>query len=715
MRKLFMLAFMLIVGAVWGFSIAEYLSPNESAGNVTYLDMVGPDGAYVVYYLNNEPMMMVHDGKIVHDNETVKVVLEQYYFKKDFPNSEELTEIINTALEFNESRKNVHTSGLELSEPPEKMCWRYTGLVVRRCDINEEEYHPCRSSCGASPICKGSILEGGITSAEHSTTDFLDSILSFQTEVDGIDTDINTIVSVAERLKGLEYSEFSSNSLDDLSHLIDAAKNINMRYEKMEGNILFKDLLEGVSGLQSYCAPLNYSSEAADKLKVLANMYDARTADLYSVDEISDEIINRTLYREQLKVHIEAENKYNARFNAMDAKYSDLYTKYVKTSKYVNDSSLKDDIETLKKKKDSARDDIYKGNFSKADLTIKQFDILAANFDAKIGNYFNETSKIEELQGLAEKKIIIAEWDVGIDNLLFGLGQQLNDVKMRKSALDTKIAGKLLPEELGNVTQQYADLVAEIDEIIQTKRDHAFDALLGEVVSATNTYSNTLASTYTSVTGGNYQQRKQVRDFVFPATLVMVDLVAIGAFIAAFIYMVASGRVRLHRIAAMMWSLIFIAFFTAVAGGSIASYLLINEKINKASFDTFYFELLAANETAVVVDERAGEVSDKCATMLTGLFNGQMNKTVYVYRYGLDGCELKEIVGGNSTNSTTTSKMSVDVCDEQLERMPRVTVRKADNDSTTFAVKCSVSTLISGSDEYMEQCKLGVILDEVVK
>jgi hypothetical protein len=99
-KELLILVFLSSIG--WCFNIADYLSPNESVKNITYVDMVGPEGAYVTYYYENIPIMIVHNGKIVEDAKVVREVLERYYFKKDFLDEEELAHNQNMTYSVNE-------------------------------------------------------------------------------------------------------------------------------------------------------------------------------------------------------------------------------------------------------------------------------------------------------------------------------------------------------------------------------------------------------------------------------------------------------------------------------------------------------------------------------------------------------------------------------------------------------------------------------------
>ncbi|MCX8200108.1 MAG: hypothetical protein N3G76_01430 [Candidatus Micrarchaeota archaeon] len=709
MRRILVLL-LLIVSLGWSFNIQEYLSPNESAKSVAYLDMVGPDGAYVMYYVNNEPIMLVQGEQIVENKEIMVAVLERYFFNKDFPKASELKEIRDKWLEFNKSRSyTFNNEYIKEFYPPEKYCKQLTGLTVRHCNKNETYFHPCMMSCGAVPICKGSILEGGITSLQKTTKDFLDGILSLDEETMKLDMYGEQISTITTRLENAKYSDYNAQMKKDIDTLVLAMEGIEASATKIENNILFSDLLPA-AGLQPYCGPTNYSDEAQAWLTSKAKSIKSRTINLFNVDAIATKILEKTAQRKELKAKMKTTTEYNSKFSKIDNTYNELYAKYVKVSRYVKDDDLARDIETLRAKKDSVRDDIYVGNYNKADLTIKQFDILAGTFRAKVDDYFNRTSRIDEYKVLADKKFIMAEWDIEASNIF--LGQQLQDVKVKRAALDERLAAKIKPEELDAAAEEYGQIVSEVDEIIKAKKEHALDTALDKVVAASNSYSDALASLYAGTGEGSYQQKKQVREYVLPATLIMVDLVAIGAFIAAFVYMVGSGRIRLRKIAAVLWSFIFIAFFMAVAGGSIASYMLIDQKTNKASFDSFYTYLESENTTAIIIDARSGSISESCALSLKKTLESQMNKTVYLYRYELDGCKLVNYSANATAPANAKEKISVDACEEMMGQTPRIFLKSAQEDSTTFAVKYYPSATVSGSADYMQMCLLNTILEE---
>ncbi|MEM3364517.1 MAG: hypothetical protein QXS93_03340 [Candidatus Micrarchaeia archaeon] len=709
MRRAFILL-LLIVSLGWSFNIQEYLSPNESVKSVTYLDMVGPDGAYVMYYVDNEPIMLVKGDQIVENKEILVAVLEGYFFNKDFPKASELQEIHEKWLEFNKSRSyTFNNEYVREFYPPEKYCKQLTGLTVRHCNKNETNFHPCITSCGAVPICRGSILEGGITSLQKTTRDFLDGIMSLDDETMNLDRYGSQISEITEKLEGIKYSNYNAQTRKDIEVLVAAMEGIEVSATKIENNILFSDLLPA-AGLQPYCGPTNYSKDAQAWLTAKAKTIKSRTYNLFHVDSIATRVLEKTAQRKELKDKMKTTNEYSSKFNRIDGIYNDLYAKYVKVSKYVKDDTLTGDIETLRAKKDSVRDDIYIGNYNRADLTIKQFDVLAETFSSRVNEYYNKTNKIDEYKTLADKKFIMAEWDIEATNIF--LGQQLQDAKAKRTALDERLAAKIDPEELDMIIQEYEEIIKDVDEIIKAKREHALDTIMSKVVAASNSYSDMLASAYAGANEGSFQQRRQVREYVLPATLVVVDLVAIGIFIAAFVYMVGSGRIRLRKIAAVLWSFIFIAFFMAVAGSSIASYMLIDQKTNKASFDSFYTYVVGSDSAVIVIDTKSGSVNEECARELKSTMERQMNKTVYLYKYTLEGCELVDYTTGANVTASLNEKKTVDACEESMGQMPRVFIKSAQEDSTTFSVKYYPSATIAGSPDYIQLCLLNTILKE---
>ncbi|MEM0438079.1 MAG: hypothetical protein QXU54_02145 [Candidatus Micrarchaeia archaeon] len=700
MRKL-ILVFMLFAALAWSFDISGYISPNESITNVTYIDMAGPDGAYVMYYMAGEPMLMVRGEQVITDRDTVRAVLERYYFTKDFPKTEELKEIREVALAFNASREYLYNDE-KIKEffPPEAYCKQITGLKFKPCNYSQDEVHPCLLTCASVPLCKNSIEGLG------DSIGFLNGIMAFDKDTRKLDSDINTIVSITERLEGLTYDRYGQKEARDLEGLLGSMGRVEGTVKGIYGNFLFKDLLK-TEGLQSYCSPLNYSKADAQKLSSLAAKYSARTQKLLNIDREVDSLLNETARRQGLHELLDTQSEYGKKYSALEARYNDMYAKYVKASTMINDPVLENNMKVLKQKKDSARDDIYKGDFDKSDITIKQFHVLADDFEDELNVYFEKTTRLQEAMALADRKIIIAEWEIGIAELLDA--QHLSDIKVRKAELDKQIAEKFSSaEEVEEMAAKYEALTDEVNQIIISRNERSLDNVLSETVVLTNAYSDTLASAYASASGATYEERRQVREYVFPLTLLTGDLLLIGGFIAGFVYLVAYGKIRLHKIAALLWSFLFIAFFTAISAGSIAMYLMINEKATKANFDVFYSELLKSNTTAVVLDMRKGSASDTCALELERLLREDMNKSVNFIKYKNDGCQ---VLRGPASDKST---LSPSACDALIESQPAIITAHSEQDYTGFSMKYSVAALITGSDDYLRQCKLAVILSEEV-
>ncbi|MCX8205938.1 MAG: hypothetical protein N3H30_01785 [Candidatus Micrarchaeota archaeon] len=700
MRKL--LIFMLFAALAWSFDIGGYIAPNESIQNVTFIDMAGPDGAYVMYYMSGEPMLMVKDGQVVTDKEIVRAVLERYYFTKDFPKRAEIEEIRNVTLAFNASREHLYNDE-KIKEffPPEAYCKQITGLKFRPCNYSQDEVHPCLMTCASVPLCKNSIEGLG------DSIGFLNGIMAFDKDTRKLDSDVNAILTITKKFDGLSYDDYGPDDARDLESLIGSMGRIEGTVKDIYANFLFKDLLKS-EGLQSYCSPLNYSMADAKTLATLSAKYGARTSKLLNIEREVDALLNETARREGLHAMLDKQSKFGAKYAELEARYNTMYTKYVKASTIIDDAALAENMQLLRQKKEAARDDIYSGDFEKSDLTIKQFHILADNFEDELDGYFNKTTRLQEAIALAEKKIIVAEWDLGVGDLLDA--QHLNDIKVRKADLDKRIAEKFKSaEEVDEMSVKYEALVDEIDQIIASRGERSLDNVLSEAVVLTNAYSDTLASAYASVSGADAEGRRQVREYVLPLTLLSADLLLIGGFIAGFVYLVAYGKIRLHKIAALLWSFLFIAFFTAISAGSIATYLMISEKANKAGFDIFYAELLKADKVAVVLDTRGGAVPDSCALEIERVLKEEMNKSVSLIKYRNDGCQ---VLRGPASELGGT--ISTDSCDVLIEGQPSIITAHSEQDYTGFSMKYSVAALVTGSDDYIKQCKLAVILSEEV-
>ncbi len=698
--KISLLMVLMLITLGWSFNIADYLSHNESSTNIVSIDMIGPQGAYIMYYLDNKPLLMVYDNVIVTDTTIIKTVLERYYFEKDFFEISELEEIQATALLFNESRSYPYNDGRYKTPPgtnPERYCRQITGSLLRECYDKQS----CLLTCSASPVCKMAI-EGSPNREE-----FLQGIQYLQDDSNQFDDDIFKIMEITDEFKNIEYTEYNDNIKNKISDLINRMANIKDTTTHVRNNVLFLDALPA-PGLQPlFCYPVNYSTTAENELDVLANTYSSKMENLFEIEELVKTVKNETDYRINLKVILATENEYTTKYNSADSKYQVVYSKYVKVNKYVEDVELRGDINLLKKHLDSARDNIYSGEFSKADLSLRQFELLSTRYDGIIDNYFVDVSAIELLQTKVDKKFIMAEWDVS--GLIFQLGPQLNDLKIKRTEIDKKISAKVKPDELEGIKSEYEEIYNEINDIIKVKREQMLDTTLTSLVMKSNDFSNSFATILGSI-GMDYETRKTSREYVFPLTLIVGSLLVVGGFMSSFVYLVGSGKVRLHKIAAMLWSFIFISFFITVSGGAIGTYLLINEKSVKSTFDTFYYNALLDDTIVIVLDEKKGAIPDGCASELTRVLEQQMNKTIIYYKINHNECLLMPDLEGNLDAETLT----FEECEERMDPFTKIRLVKDESPSTTFTFKYTSEAIIAGDNNYINSCQLAIILDEEI-
>jgi len=428
---------------------------------------------------------------------------------------------------------------------------------------------------------------------------------------------------------------------------------------------------------------------------------------LFEIDDLVDRVKNETSYRLDLKVVLATGNEYTQKYEIADKDYKELYAKYVKVNKYVEDAQLRSDINLLKNHLDNARDNIYGGDFSRADLNLRQFDVLSKRYKETIDEYHVEVNEIESLQTKVDKRFIMAEWD--LKGIVFQLGPQLNDLKIKRSEIDRRLGAKVQPNELESIKEEYRDVYEEINDIIKVKREQMLDTTLTTLVLKSNDFSNSF-STILGAVGVDYDTRKTSREYVFPLTLIVGSLFIVGGFMASFVYLVGSGKVRLHKIAAMLWSFIFISFFVTVSGGAIATYLLINEKSVSSTFDTFYYSAMADDTIVIILDEKKGPVDNTCANELTRVFEEQMNKTVVFYKINHNEClSLPDL-----SSNIQPEKLSFLECEERMDPFTKVRIVKGEESRTSFTLKYAPEAIIEGDNHYINSCELAIILDEEI-
>ena len=138
MFLVFLLGFFVNLG--YGFKAANYLYPNESLNNLSSENVVYQNEEYVLYYYNDNPMMVVKDEEIITDENVIKGILESYYSSKYFPNGINLSSVYNDLMEFNKSRnQDYHYSIRDFTaHTPEKSCTHSLGFVntLGKTDLN---------------------------------------------------------------------------------------------------------------------------------------------------------------------------------------------------------------------------------------------------------------------------------------------------------------------------------------------------------------------------------------------------------------------------------------------------------------------------------------------------------------------------------------------------------------------------------------------------
>lgn len=696
--KILLVALMLF-SLGWSLDVMEYLNYNESTGDVALVDMIGPNGIYTAYYLDSKLLFIIYDDEIVEDKGVIKKVIERHYFEKDFFRVSELEEIQETILAFNDSRRNDFSEGRiknPPNNPPENYCRQITGTLFRECYDKQS----CLLSCISVPVCKDALE--GIPQKEE----FISDVYNLQEDSKKLSNYTLRIIEISEKFKNVKYENYNDEVKEEIVEIITMMGEIRKIGNSVRSNFLFSDLLPA-PGLQSYCAPVNYSKEVESELTVLANKYDSKLKNLFNIDEYVDEILNESMYRKDLKVILKTENEYTGKYNKIDKDYEEIYSKYVKVNKYINDVELKNDMNLLKKYLDSARDNIYLNEFNKADLNIRQYEVLTKKYAERIDVYYEDVNEIEMLQTKINKKFILAEWD--IQGVFFQLGPQLNELKTKKNEIDKKVGMRIKPEEVEEIKSEYEFIHNEVTDIIKVKREQLLDTALTSIVVKSNDYSN-MFSSMLGATGMEYESRKSVREYIFPVTLILGSLFVVGSFMFSFVYLVSKGRIRLHRIAAMLWSLIFISFFITVSGGAVASYLIINEKSVKSTFDTFYTGVLEGESVAIVLDERKGEINVECANRLSNVFENQMNKTVIYYKINHNECYQMESLDGRITPEVLTHSE----CEERMDAFTKVKIVKGEESLTTFKLKYVPEAVIEGDNNYINSCELAIILNEEI-
>jgi len=657
---------------------------NESV-HIEQMDVTA--GHFVLVKINEQRTFLLkresqgnasYSYSFVNDTNSIFEVLYEFRKEQTYPKQEEIDEIGALIQAFNATRY-----------PEEFMCLQSVGLNFEDayCDPNR-----CQS-CMSVPFCADKLPYFGLT--------FTQAIHDMDIASDGLTG------SLANASRSIEEMNETGNPSEKLE---DAVGNLTLANDyaiAMQATYLF-----GCDIPDSWCwhptqpqyaqwcftINLNYSllSSAIEK----ASDLEERVVNNQTLTTRANNIYNKTNDRVINKAHREE-----------DAAFEEFYALITERQAQVNDEASS--ILSLMSDPELSQDMALLNQLS---ANISQMGTVDRNFTAA-----NQTSL--SFYQLANKI------EVRSENLTVSYGSLLNESKNADLALFTaRLYLEQGDEDFATAISRYQHQKDAVDELIlkgeltQGDIPH-FVSDLDEITIQANTIQGLKSGRRTAQLGSwvgdiargmsttligavSYvipidAQAKEDYSKVLPSALVILSGAGFYALaLIAFIIMVTTKKIRLHKVALILWTIIFGFLFVMVGVGTITAHSLVQQQTERSVFGDFREAVANADALSVVVRQEANTTSSQLSVMKDCAFSiqdklSELNKTVDVYVVSDSAC---------SKNGVATAD-----CDYDKPGTPKLSLSYSNNVSWNFYVLYVKEGEIRGDMGFYDECLLAEV------
>jgi len=666
------------------FSVTPYLYATEKTATVDFATFsINNSSTAKLVSVNGDSVMLVIDGKLVTDKNTITSAITEYYTKNFYPSNAELTELQGYADSFNKSRNAQTRYG-----PAEKTCYEGGTFL---------SYHPCHdmTSCmaTASLVCT-------ISGAEGCTADFLAThILSYSLGVDKLN---NAYAKFQTGFSGFGPTTVSV-SLDQMNSAFDEMKSAADELSKSK---LIAPETYYCGDCMGRCPEprYDYSSLAAGKAKITALR--AKAAPFANLNEVVEEVALSTVDRIAFKEGEEKATVFVPRFDSARAKFGGLKAQAVLAKALVSDSNFVSVADDFISREDKLEQNVDKRKFDGFDALLMGYESAGNSLAAMINNSTRAYYLTVDAQDHAGDLLLQAMWKAeGKDQKLLN---GYNSLAGRKIALDGKFVPPMTNSEYAALAKNYSTLSFDSQQFI-----HSSGAPTDSIFVASNNIERTsvdgamtLAANFVPI---SFSTRQSMARYIPPVVLGVIDLSLLALVLTAFIavFYRFQGAFK-SKLAISGWALTAVAFVMVLVIGSVGFYGIVLSSEQFTSFTEFFSSVRSADKVAVVVRE-TGASNDAinnmraCADQIqsqVSLLGKSTNK------YYISGTSCRQFISKPANNSAgfyyeETAGLSSDKCLNGMPDVPVFDLRYAlENKPPAFTTVVVKQAIFTGNEAY---------------
>lgn len=623
-------------------------------------------------------LLNVTDGIVfVNKTDIVKGILQSYYITVVYPTKNEIASITEYFNIFQGSRAS------------EDNCEALTGLKYGTCTYQNN----CQA-CFSVPVCRA-VMQGTQTTPDATSSLLVKSILPFQNDLGIMDTNASAFYgNIANINETSDAALLLQNALKNLKAIQSAANDVLVAPVSNMYNGDFRN-----PNALGFCYPIAYNltalSTAIDKATSLSNRVPTAEAINNQVSLIvgstTERAINRTL-REEREVF---ENYYSKILN----RYQNVSNTTTLALSYIEDNDTEEEIKLLASNLTLIRSFGDKRNYSEANSTAMVFFVLADETEKDAKSLISTYNSIRELNETVSNNLLKA--DLYIEKTDTSLRDKLDSLSTRKASVEAVIDETPLQSDDAALTlNELRDLSEKSEELIDEKMSRRVQQLDSILINLARPFIGFSLNIINSITPLDSLQKERYTQSIIIAGLAIIDFILIAGSLGLFFYFVRSRKITLHKIAKILWAIIFLFGFLIVILGSFAINNILSRQTAPTTLDVFMREVSYANSIAVIRDiTNATEVAKitSCTKNITASLSS-LNKPILNYTFDGENC-----IKANEGKSKSA-------CLSEINLNPMFIVKQSNQNKTTFFVFYLKRAVVEGSGNYLSECTIAKAL-----
>jgi hypothetical protein len=610
----------------------------------------------------------------VNNTATIKEIIQTYYITVVYPTKTELISINESFNIFQRSRGS------------EENCEALSGLKYGwSCTCTNN----CQS-CFSVPACRA-IMYGTLTSPDICSSLLVQAIIPFEKDLKIMDTNTSAfysyIASVNETSDAAALLQSAVANLKAIKNaaedvLVPPAKNL---YDANPANM-------NAIGL---CYPIIYNITAISNTIDKTTSLSSRVPTAAGINNQVSLIMTNTIERAVNKTMREEREGFENYYANITKRYLNVSNRTTLALSYIKDNETEGEFKLLRANWSLIRTLGDKRNYSEANSTAMVFFVLADETEKDAKSMISTYESIIKLNETITNSLLKADFYIEKTDVV--RREKLDLLQTKKESVEATVDElPLAPEDATLALSELNQLAEKSEELLVEKSSVRGQQLDSILIGFSRPFIGISLDLINRMTPLDSLQKEKYTNSIIIAGLAIADFILISGPLVIFLYFVHSKKITLHKLAKILWVIIFAFGFLLVILGSIATYNMLSKQSEPKTLDVFMSEVSNAPSIAVIKEiTNSTELRNitQCTKEVTASLSS-LNKTILNYTFDGESC-FKE----------NELKSKVD-CLNEISLNPMFIIKQSDQNKATFYLFYLKRAVIEGDGDYLKECAI---------